>query len=175
MRIQVRDVLGARELPTIAGTPVPVPDPERVVHLQFRRFAGCPICNLHLRAFVSRHDELATAGVREVVVFHSDRAALREHQSALPFDVVPDPTKALYREFGVERSPRALLHPSTWLAGLRGGWPLRGFRSGPGGHLGLPADFLIDTRGAVLASAYGRHANDQWSVDTVLALARTRA
>ena len=42
-----------------------------------------------------------------------------------------------------------------------------------GGHLGLPADFLIDTGGRVLASKRGRHANDQWTVDQVLAYARS--
>jgi hypothetical protein len=26
-----------------------IPEPDRLVHLQFRRYAGCPICNMHLR------------------------------------------------------------------------------------------------------------------------------
>ncbi len=34
--------------------------------------------------------------------------------------------------------------------------------------LGLPADFLIDPDGRVLAAHYGTHANDQWSVDDLL-------
>lgn len=34
--------------------------------------------------------------------------------------------------------------------------------------LGLPADFLIDSTGRVVAVKYGRHANDQWSVDELL-------
>ena len=38
-----------------------------------------------------------------------------------------------------------------------------------GGHLGLPADFLIGSDGRVLACKRGTHANDQWSVDEVLA------
>jgi hypothetical protein len=37
--------------------------------------------------------------------------------------------------------------------------------------LGLPADFLIEPGGRVIAAKYGRHAGDQWSVDEVLALA----
>jgi len=32
-----------------------IPEPDGLVHLQFRRFAGCPVCNLHLRSFASRH------------------------------------------------------------------------------------------------------------------------
>jgi hypothetical protein len=37
--------------------------------------------------------------------------------------------------------------------------------------LGLPADFLIDPAGRVVALRYGRHANDQWSVDELVELA----
>jgi hypothetical protein len=41
-----------------------------------------------------------------------------------------------------------------------------------GGPLGLPADFLVSSHGNVVASHYGNHASDQWSVDDLLALAK---
>ena len=69
----------SRLLPVVVGEPVALPDPDRLVHLQFRRFAGCPVCNLHLRTIVRRHAEITAAGVREVVVFHSSATELREH------------------------------------------------------------------------------------------------
>ena len=50
---------------------VRVPDREALVHLQFRRFAGCPVCNLHLRSFVERYPKITAASIREVIVFHS--------------------------------------------------------------------------------------------------------
>jgi hypothetical protein len=90
----------------------------------------------------------------------------------------------LYKEFGVEASLRAVLHPRAWLAPMN---PktyqivARGLRAGgsPGPRhgdsaLGLPADFLITPEG-VRAVKYGRHANDQWSVDELLRLARGAA
>jgi hypothetical protein len=40
---------------TIHDRELAIPDPGRWVHLQFRRFAGCPVCNLHLQAFARRH------------------------------------------------------------------------------------------------------------------------
>ena len=40
-----------------------------------------------------------------------------------------------------------------------------------GGSTGLPGDFLIAPDGRVIASKYGEHAYDQWTVDEVLALA----
>lgn len=174
-RLQIGDVVTPRDLPTLRRGSVQVPDPDQIVHLQFRRYAGCPICTTHLRAFAARHDEIAAAGIHEVVVFHSERDALLKHRAHLPFDVVPDPTKGLYREFGVERSLRAVLHPSSWLAGIRGWSPARGLRAGAGGYLGLPADFLIGPDGQVLARHYGTHANDNWSVDTMLSLVEGHA
>lgn len=167
----------ARNLLAVTGTSVAVPDPSTLTHLQFRRFAGCPICNLHLQSFVRRHDEIEAAGIREVVVFHSPADELRTHTDALPFAVIADPGKQLYREFGVESGPRALLDPRAWRAIAVGiAATLRGrFRppavTQPGGRLGLPADFLIGGDGTVLAAKYGRHADDQWSVDELLAAA----
>ncbi len=156
------------------GGDLSIPDATRVVHLQFRRFAGCPICNLHLHTFARRHDEIAAAGVREVVVFHSTVDELAEHRAALPFTLIADPGKSLYRRFGVEASLRAGLDPRAWGAGLHGllahGIGLRSVRHG--GPLGLPADFLIGKDGRLLAVHYGVHADDQWSVDTLLRLLR---
>ena len=170
-------VLMPRTLTTMRDEPAGL-FADDVTHLQFLRFAGCPICNLHLRSFVSRHDELRAAGVREVVVFHSTREELLKYEAELPFDVIPDPDKALYREFGVEASARAILNPRAWPTILRG--ILASLREAirdrapfaplapAGGELGLPADLLIAPDGTIVAVKYGRHAADQWSVDEVL-------
>ncbi|WP_349269530.1 alkyl hydroperoxide reductase [Mycolicibacterium parafortuitum] len=165
------------EFRSVTGELIAVPDPQRLVHLQFRRFAGCPICNLHLQSFVSRHDEIENASIREVVFFHSPADELAEHTADLPFAAVADPDKVVYRRFGVEAGARALLDPRSWSAIVRGIAQTSAgrFRAPslrqPGGRLGLPADFLIGPDGTVLAAKYGRHADDQWSVDEVLALA----
>lgn len=169
----------ARTLTTIAGTEVPVPDPDHLVHLQFRRFAGCPVCSLHLRSIVQRRDEIAAAGIHEVVVFHSGATELRAQTAAVPLDLIADPERALYREFGVESAYRALLDPRGWPAIVRGvvrelGAVRRHEKQPPptrpeGGRLGLPADFLIAPDGTVLAAKHGVHVDDQWSVDELLA------
>ncbi|MDN3357681.1 peroxiredoxin-like family protein [Actinomadura sp. DC4] len=174
-------VIPARELSTVPGGTVPVPDPGRLTHLQLRRFAGCPVCNLHLRSVVRRHEEIEAAGVREVVVFHSPAEELAEYTDGLPFAVVADPGKRLYAEFGVESSARALLDPRAWIPIVRGSWRVvRGRVRGPAlhqerGRLGLPADLLIAGDGRVVAAKYGTHAYDQWSVDELLAQADAMA
>ena len=174
-KLQVGGSTPALDLEALSGERPAVPDPDRLVHLQFRRFAGCPVCNLHLRSVAGRHDEIVAAGVREVVLFHSSPEALRASGAAdLPFAVIPDPDKRLYRRFGVEASWRSVADPRAWSAEIRGLVArLRNPRMNlHGGPLGLPADFLIAPDGAVLARHYGDHADDQWSVDQLLALAR---
>ena len=53
--VEPGSVVKERGLTAVSGERVAVPDPDRLVHLQFRRFAGCPVCNLHLRSIVRRH------------------------------------------------------------------------------------------------------------------------
>jgi peroxiredoxin len=172
--VRAGETVTPRELATIASGPFRLPDPEHLVHLQFRRYSGCPICHLHLRSFADRHTEIAAAGVREVAVFHSSAETMTGYQAELPFAVVADPARQLYRDFGVERSWRTVLHPSAWMAVIRG-WSRSLPADDGSGHLGRPADFLIAPDGRLLACRYGAHANDQWSVDDLLRLARVHS
>ena len=87
-RFQAGDRVAQHALLTASGVLVAVPDGSRVTHLQFRRFAGCPICNLHLRSFVQRIGEIEAAGIAEVVVFHSTAEEMRRYEDGLPFAVI---------------------------------------------------------------------------------------
>ncbi len=176
-------VVAPRELVTVSGETVRIPDPDRLVHLQLRRFAGCPICNVHLQSMARRYDEIAAAGIREVVVFHSSDDELRRHGVELPFAVIGDPAKLLYDEFGVGSSRLAILDPRALAPVVaqrirqllkRGDpTPTPVYNNDPiGGTLGLPGDFLIGSDGKVVAAKRGIHAYDQWSVDELLAHVR---
>ncbi len=174
-RLHAGELIQPLHLQSIQGAPVSIPSPgSRWVHLQLRRFAGCPVCNLHLRSIARRHAELLEAGIREVAVFHSTVETMLPFQGDLPFDVIADPEKVLYRLLGVEASLRSVADPRAWgglVRGMFGSHPSSPTK-GEGGHLGLPADFLIDGKGRVVALKYGVHADDQWSVDELLAEAR---
>jgi peroxiredoxin len=172
-RLRAGDRFIPRQLVTLAGTTVRIPDPRKLVHLQMRRYAGCPICSLHLHSFARRNDDLARAGVREVAVFHSSAEALRKVHTDLPFDVVPDPTRQLYVAFGCTTSPLALLHPRGLFGALRGALLRASASPSAGvadGLFGLPADFLVAPNGKLVAVKYGKHADDHWSVDELLSL-----
>src|SRR5207253_3963657 len=120
-RARVGGAFPALELAATSGQQVTVPDPAGdYVHLQLRRFAGCPICNLHLRSIVSRHDEIRSHGIREVVVFHSTAAELTKFESELPFPLIADPERHLYRRLGVKRGPRSLVSTRALRAAIAG-------------------------------------------------------
>ena len=182
-KAHVGDAFPTLELAAPSGQRVTIPNPDGdYVHLQLRRFAGCPICNLHLRSIVTRHDEIRSHGIREVVVFHSTAAELTKFEAELPFPLIADPERELYRRLGVERGPSSLVSMRALRAAIAGEAAALRHQStmrgalGPvkptGGRLGLPADFLIAPDGRIAALKYGQHAYDQWTVDELLDHAR---
>lgn len=178
--IDTGSVLGKHRFAAAGGEQIEIPDAGRLLHLQFRRFVGCAFCNVHLRSFEVRHDEIVAAGIREVVVFRSTAEQLQRYHGDVPYDVVLDPKGRLYDEFGVGSGLRAVLDPRASLMALpnvaRSLFPARLGMPAPGGRFdglfGFPADFLIATNGRVAACKYGAHAEDGWSVDELLSLAQ---
>ena len=172
MKYKVGDVFPQLTITTSKGTPVTIPVAgASYTHIQFRRFSGCPICNTHIAELRRSKAQLETAGIHEVLFFHSSQEDVAEFHSNLPFDSVGDREKRYYRQFGVESSwsfasPAAIR--AALASMLRGNFGLKI----TGGPLGLPAEFLVAPDGRVKAAHYGKHAYDQWSVETILDLAR---
>lgn len=177
-RLKMGDTVRRCDLVDIHGQAVRIPDAGRLTHLQFRRYAGCPACNVHLRSIARRYQEIVGAGIQEVVVFHSRRETMLAFQGELPFAAIADPDKRLYAEFGVgQMSWLSAFDPRSWRAVYRAltrSPSLRGAMGMGEQHMGLPADFLIGADGVMLAAKYGEYVDDHWSVDDLLALARTR-
>jgi peroxiredoxin len=175
MKFKPGDIIPATTLESVTGEPIKLPDPNRLVHLQFRRFVDCPICNTHVAELRRRAREIEAAGIKEVIVFHSSAKSIRSHQKDVPFALVGDPNKVLYKEFGLETS-LAFVSLRALGAAMRGmAHGHFGLRLFPGGPLGLPGDFLIAPSGQIKAAKYGTDAYDQWSVDELIAHARGAA
>jgi peroxiredoxin len=144
------------------------------VLLKFYRFAECPICNLHLREFVRRHEEVAAAGLTVIVLFHSAESRLERTQGVdLPFHLVADPDKQIFGAYGIEEALRGMF--AGRVARDYGRAMAAGHFSRPfgyhGGIKGLPADFLIDRDGVIRLAHYGENYADSLDVDQVLAAA----
>jgi peroxiredoxin len=166
------DKLPPTSMEAVTGQSIDLPDAKRLIHLQFRRFVDCPICNTHIAEFRKRAGEIEAAGIKEVIVFHSSPKSIRSYQKDVPFLMVGDPKKVFYKDFGVETSLGFISLKALGAA-------IRGMAQGHfalrftgGGPLGLPADFLIASSGRINAVKYGTDAYDQWSVDELLALAK---
>lgn len=171
MKVQEGQKFQPFSLVTINGESLTIPDPARkFTHLQFRRFAGCPICNFHLHTFSQSAEALKAAGIREVVLFHSSVVEMQKYQNDIPFAAVADPERKLYKRFGVERSWLASLHPKAMWAGIKGALLGKMGVTVENGPFGLPADILLDQSGTVVAVKYGTHAYDQWEVPELLAI-----
>ena len=174
MKFKPGDVLPPMVMEAVSGEHIIIPDRKRLVHLQFRRFVDCPICNTHIAAFRRRAREIESARIKEVIVFHSSPKSIRSYQKDVPFLMVGDPKKYFYKDFGVETS-LGFMSLKALAAGMRGmARGHFGLRLS-GGPLGLPADFLIEPSGRINAVKYGTDAYDQWSVDELLTLAKSVA
>jgi hypothetical protein len=112
-----------------------------------------------------------------VRIFRSPVEALRSYASgpgAVPFPVLGDPGREVYRRFGVGASLRSLLSLLTRAArerarlaraaGLRPRFR-DALRDGIGGN---PADFLIGPDGRLLRVSYGEHLADSIGVARAL-------
>ena len=144
----------------------------RPLLLQFYRYASCPMCDLRLHDFSREYPRLREMGLEVIAIFHSSPRRLRSHFGGrrLPFTIVADPSRHLYRRYGVETSwikfLLSMLKPSfywDWLRSMR-----HGFFGGVDWQLAsMPADFLIGPDGTVLEVHYGRDIGDHMPVHQI--------
>lgn len=135
----------------------------RTILLKFYRFATCPVCNLHMHRLIRDYKTLEALGLTTVVLYHSPAEKLHEANIELPpFDLVPDPEKRIFREYGVENGLAGMFSPTVmrdYYRALKAGFP-PGMFSSDGGVTGNPADFIIDAEGRIAFAHYGRHYAD---------------
>lgn len=165
-------------LSDIDGHPIRIGDGRKLLLSVFRE-AACPFCNVRVYELTHDHDDLRARGLDIVAIFHSDERDVRRFiaRQPRPFRMVADPEGRAHAAFGAERSGfgkvRAmLLRLPALLRGLR----LLGFAQGsrPTGAL-MPADFLIDGAGRIVATHYGRDAGDHMPMARILQFAEEGA
>jgi peroxiredoxin len=65
MKFKPGDVLPRTVMESVTGEAINLPAAERLVHLQFRRFVDCPICNTHIAEFRKRAQEIEPPASRK--------------------------------------------------------------------------------------------------------------
>ncbi len=131
---------------------------------------------LSVRQFAQRKDEFYSRGVALVRIFHSPVESLRSFgkgEHAVPFPVLADPEKQVYRAYAVHRGVAdvlAMFKPSSlgraWEA-HRAGIRVRFRDSIRDGMTGRPADFLSDAEAKILRLHRGRTFTDSLRPDAL--------
>jgi peroxiredoxin len=172
MRLAIGSVAPAFSAETIGGRRVSLEQLRgRPLLLKFYRFATCPVCNLHMHQFIQEHDQVAAAGLTTVVFYHSpaDKLAGAQREAA-PFDLVPDPKKRTFRDYGVETGLRGFVSPAVmrdYARAMLAGYP-PGLFTSDGGMIGNPADFIVDASGRIAMARYGKHYADSLDAQDVV-------
>lgn len=148
------------------------------VWLAFYRYAGCPLCNLHLYESSLWLDSMPRSDLKMIAVFESAGEKFEDvgaWDCSVPLTLISDPEKKHYETFGVDARLLAAFTPVVvprLIRALR-----QGFRQGPiGGELGqVPGHFLIDETGVIEQAYYGRHIDDHMPWPTIQAFVEKRA
>jgi thioredoxin-dependent peroxiredoxin len=148
------------------------------IWLAFYRYAGCPLCNLHLYEASLQLDTMPRTDLAMIAVFESSHekfANVHHWVCSVPLKLVSDPKKKLYETFGVDARLSALLQPTVLTSLFRAF--RKGFRQGAiGGDLGqVPGHFLIDEKGRIEHAHYGRHIDDHIPWSTIQGFLSKRA
>jgi peroxiredoxin len=131
--------------------------------VSFYRYAACPLCNLRIYELITKHDELQKKGLYMIAFFQSPRESILEYvgKQKPPFPIITDPSREIYKLYGVESSLAKALRAVFRMKKFRQAATL-GFKGGnrEGDKKIVPADFLINEKGVIHMAYYGKDISD---------------
>jgi peroxiredoxin len=148
------------------------------VLLTFFRTAGCPVCNFHYLQLVQARERLQ--GLVFLAVYESAPDNLKRYADSIegpPFArFIPDPGRALYTQYAVERSMAKMLSGVLFHGGFAkfnaGKAAFRTKVKDDGSLAGIGADFLIDEDRVVRTANRGAFSGDHLTIEEIEAFAR---
>lgn len=144
----------------------------------FLRFAGCPICSLHMLPLTQSLRDLKKSNVIYVYSSSQEKCLALHKQVGMPshVQVIADPNLELYKLFGVKSgsiwqmiSTMGSVMPK--MSSQKKALTQQGIYSDvskigmDGSMLMLPADFLVDEKGKLVTTHYGKRWNDHLPID----------
>ncbi|MFO0877496.1 MAG: peroxiredoxin-like family protein [Gemmataceae bacterium] len=130
-------------------------------------------CRAHLVEVRDRYQEIQQAGACVVAITFAEPLMLKlfTDEGHYPFPVLGDPSRSVYRAFGLQRATWGrILHPRVilgYLGFLFRGWAPRRGRRGED-YLQLGGDFLLDSSGKVVFAHRSEDPTDRPSIDLLL-------
>lgn len=140
--------------------------------LSFYRYAGCPLCNLRLNQLIQQYDSFKAQNMELIAIFQSPKKSMTQYISSrhnVPFPVIADPKRTLYKKYEVEGSLCGLLKGMTRFKDF-GQAIIKGLRPGKiEGDIGMiPADFLINENGIIDNAYYGTDIGDHIPIEKIM-------
>lgn len=138
--------------------------PGKQTLLCFFRDPSCPFCNFRVFELTNRYPELSALGLDIIAVFAASPNEVKRFAAARPrpFSVIADVDSVAYTAYGVARSSllgklkAMIMRMPTLIRGLR----IVGAAGLNTTNL-MPADFLIDEKGNIVETWYGKDAGDR--------------
>lgn len=176
MALQVEQNAPGFSINDVFGNPISLQAYKgKTVYLSFMRFAGCPVCNLHVHNLLKHADALKAKNIEVVLVYESSLANLRQYleDRTYPFTFVADPESTLYNTYHVEKSWSKLMGSmfKGMLGKVRAGEKL--FRKKPamdGNMNRMEAEFVIDKNGKLAIAHYATFLGDNIAIEKIVHL-----
>jgi len=138
----------------------------------FLRYYGCPLCQYDIHLYAEGYGRIRAAGGQLFVVLQSFPATLRAKLApdSLPFPIICDPDRALYRAFDIRPAPskEAMGGGNTEekIKAVRA----MGLKHGEyeGDELQLPAAFVVTGNLRLTYVRYGENVGDVPTVDELV-------
>ena len=177
MRIQTGDKIPAFSYDTAFQRGLSIADALKKVKgktaLIFLRYWGCRICQYDVIQFAAGYEKILEQNGQLLVVLQSTPENLKEQWGEeLPFSVICDPEKILYRLFEVQPAPsKEAMMDARAVEKVQAAEKL-GLQHGiyEGEEFQLPAAFVIRPDGTVTYAHYGKAAGDVPEVEELAAL-----
>lgn len=144
---------------------------ERTLMLSFFRYASCPLCNMRVHQLIEKHEVLQDK-LDIVMVFQSPKEKIEKYvgRQDIPYRILPDPDRRLYKLYKVEASWMGFL--KAWTLKLKNVFSaIYKYHYLPGSVEGeihrVPADFIIDKEGTIVRAFYGKDIGDHLPFDEI--------
>lgn len=141
------------------------------VALIFLRYAGCPLCQLHISEISRKYPQIAAKDT-DVIVFVRSRVntlVQEGYPGGFPFKLVADPDGDFYKLYGVgSGNIKDMLTPNVIKKAVKA--TIRGHKQGKmeGNQWQLPGDFIVGKDGKLKLAHVGSDIGDNLKSDELM-------
>ena len=138
--------------------------------LAFFRYAACPLCNLRVHQLIQAYPSLKSKGVDILAFFESPKDKILKYVGTqdVPFPIVADPDREIYKLYGVESSVVGMMKGLLRVSDFSEAAAKKLMFFDPHNDIALiPADFLIQPDLTIHTAYYGKDIGDHLDLATI--------